>query len=1106
MIAHARRLVLASVVLAAVAGRPAASHAAFAAFESGPVRPLALSPDGRRLFVANTPDDRLEIFTVGADGLTAEASVPVGLEPVAVAARTDGEVWVVNHLSDSISIVDVAASPPRVTRTLLVGDEPRDLVFAGPGRGRAFVTAAHRGQHRPGDPQLTTAGVGRADVWVFDAADPGAGAAAGGTPLAILTLFTDTPRALAATPDGSRVYAAGFHTGNRTTAIHEGLVCDGGAGAPPCLVSGHLMPGGLPGPNTNVDLVPQPEVGLIVQYDGTAWRDPLGRDWNAAVRFTLPDRDVFTIDATGASPAMVDAISGVGTILFDMVVQPGTGKLFVANTEARNEVRFEGPGVFGGSTVRGHLHEARISIVAPDGSVLHRHLNKHIDYDQVPSPSGVKERSLATPAALAMTADGATLYVAAFGSGKVGVFDTAALEADTFVPDAADHVVLSGGGPAGLALDEPRQRLYVLTRFDDAVSVVDTATRREIAHLPLHDPEPASLIAGRRFLYDANLTSSNGEASCAACHVFGDLDSLGWDLGNPDGSVLANRNPLRPGLNDRSADFHPMKGPMTTQSLRGLAGHGPMHWRGDRTGGLDADSVFPDGGAYDETAAFEHFNAAFVGLLGREAPLTEDEMQSFAAFALQLKYPPNPIRALDGSLTPDQAAGRTFFFDASPSDVSGPCRFCHVLDPATGLFGTDGRSVIEPEGAFKIPHLRNAYQKVGMFGMPHVPSPLPGFGFNATDHLPTGDQVRGFGFTHDGSVDTVFRFLQTRGFNRSGANPAGFTVDAAGDVQRRQVEAFVLAIDSDFAPAVGQQVTAAGDAGPDVVARIDLLRDRAAAGDCDLIAKGVLDGVARGWRYDAAAGVFHSDRESEPSVAEPTLRAQAIVPGQARTYTCVPPGSGARLGVDRDDDGFADRDELDAGSDPDRAASTPRDFDPVVPVRGLSLALRDDPSPKARAEARRVRFRSARIRGVPVTLGDPTAAGANGGAVLTVYDAAGSGERVTVALPAANWHPRGSPDAPRGYRYGDPRRLAGPISRVVISRRGAVSLSGGGAQWGYTLDEPSQGAVAVRLQSGRGDVWCAVFGARRSQNGISDRAGRFDGAPKPLPVACPPLP
>src|SRR5262249_6313044 len=116
-----------------------AGAATFVEFESGQVRPLALSPDGTRLFAVNTPDDRLEIFNVdGTGGLSHAGSVSVGLEPVAVAARTNGEVWVVNHLSDSVSVVDVSSSPPRVTRTLLVGDEPRDLVFAGPGRHPAF--------------------------------------------------------------------------------------------------------------------------------------------------------------------------------------------------------------------------------------------------------------------------------------------------------------------------------------------------------------------------------------------------------------------------------------------------------------------------------------------------------------------------------------------------------------------------------------------------------------------------------------------------------------------------------------------------------------------------------------------------------------------------------------------------------------------------------------------------------------------------------------------------------------------------------------------------------------------------------------------------------
>src|SRR5207249_9685938 len=83
--------------------------AAFVTFESGQVRPLALAPDGSRLFAVNTPDDRLEVFDVVAGGgLVHTSSVAVGLEPVAVAARSSSEVWVVNHLSDSVSIVDLS--------------------------------------------------------------------------------------------------------------------------------------------------------------------------------------------------------------------------------------------------------------------------------------------------------------------------------------------------------------------------------------------------------------------------------------------------------------------------------------------------------------------------------------------------------------------------------------------------------------------------------------------------------------------------------------------------------------------------------------------------------------------------------------------------------------------------------------------------------------------------------------------------------------------------------------------------------------------------------------------------------------------------------------
>ena len=114
-----RRLAVLSLLIAScVAAVPAYAVERFTLFESGQVRPLALSPDGGHLFAVNTPDDRLEIFSVSGGGLTHVSSVPVGLEPVAVEARSDSEVWVVNTLSDSVSVVDVSdPTMPRVVRT-----------------------------------------------------------------------------------------------------------------------------------------------------------------------------------------------------------------------------------------------------------------------------------------------------------------------------------------------------------------------------------------------------------------------------------------------------------------------------------------------------------------------------------------------------------------------------------------------------------------------------------------------------------------------------------------------------------------------------------------------------------------------------------------------------------------------------------------------------------------------------------------------------------------------------------------------------------------------------------------------------------------------------
>jgi hypothetical protein len=425
------------------------------------------------------------------------------------------------------------------------------------------------------------------------------------------------------------------------------------------------------------------------------------------------------------------------------------------------------------------------------------------------------------------------------------------------------------------------------------------------------------LVTGRPFLYDATLTSGNGEASCSSCHIFGDMDDLAWDLGDPDGAVTANNQPSSDPLLPANPSFHPMKGPMTTQTLRGLATHGGMHWRGDRvTGFFGTDACNAPGYAAvnstnapcSEDLSFRNFIVAFEGLVGKHGTITSGQMQQFADFMLQVLPPPNPVRSLDNSLNAAQQAGEDKWFSCGPgttecsvldpdaTDTVEDCDGCHSLDPLHGFFGAGGEQTFEGEPQHaKVPHVRNAYAKIGMFAA-------------------TGNQVRGFGFLHDGSVPTLKIFHGAGVFNLTAT-------------EENNIEQFSLAFDTDLAPIVGQQVTIgpANFSVADVNTRITLLHNRAAAAfesqllggavtECDVVAKTVEGGVPKGY-VRLSNGTYLPD-DNGAAITEAVLRAKANPAGAAQTitYTAVPPGSGMRIGVDRDDDVLLDGVETNTGT------------------------------------------------------------------------------------------------------------------------------------------------------------------------------------------------
>lgn len=921
-------------------------------FESVPTHPLAVSDDGTLLFAINAPANCLEIFEISGSELTLRSTVSVGIDPVSVAQRTQTEIWVVNHISDSISIVDIAGRP-RIIETLQVGDAPWDVVFADNGRGRidrqhnrrnrAFVSASFRGQHHPQfstklllknrlDVENGKRGelIGRADLWAFDIDQNTNDKSLAG----IINLFTDTIRSLAVNQDGSRVYATAFKSGNRTTITPVPFDA-------------------LIGEKWSTDGVGMPEPILIVQQnDQKHWLDLLGRDWSSTLNFSIADNDFFVINAASdlklgnqSRPvfnrqAIESTVKDLGSILFNSVYDPVHNRIIISGLESNNLQ----PMV---DKLQGKFVSNQLVIVDFGKSDTPEVRKMSLDSEEFALP-GVT-RGMALPGALHVNAANGALLLASLGGNKLSQFKLSTKDGSYKVSDLTQQYLgktsegagITAGGPIGFATDKRDRLLIVYTLFDNKLLLFKSTptSLSKLSEYALFNPEAPRIRYGRQYLYDATLTSSNGAVSCASCHIFGGSDKLQWDLSekdkpveivelgyvshpdrdipdlktsvraipfrqNPEEVKVGDKLPLgdlkvpivfmgskklfadalegnqinlqSPGLAYLEAGapdarlsqyrriskqatwllidtpfFHPLKGPMRTLPLYGIAHSGALHFRGDFQGLYPHDDNHCPKGETVEERSLKEFNTpcdgspgTFEALFGGKA-LSEDAMDALSQYIFSLSYPPNPIRPLNNQANSEgEKIFKTQKMGVDVTDfkkilAKGPlifrCIDCHTLDRSTHSYGTSGLLYSAPALTLqdaKIPHLRFLYNRIGFFRGDYRDAGAwikpqgwqeklkrtlyEYFGFFKADFASSGryltprpleyydEMIHGLGFNHGGRFDTTM-FTTSAVWILNSQDPN--RVKAETLARYENLFEYLMAFDTEYFPMFGQQFT-----------------------------------------------------------------------------------------------------------------------------------------------------------------------------------------------------------------------------------------------------------------------------------------------------------
>lgn len=775
----------------------------FTHHEARHCHPIDVTPDGSKILVVNSVEGRLSVLVPGSNGTPILiAEIPTGNEPVSVRARTNTEAWVVNEVSDSVAVVDLINL--RVMATLVADDEPSDVHFA---NGKAFVSCARNGIIR-----------------VFDAITR--------APLPSISLQGNYPTAMTSSADGSKLYVSFLLSGNRTTVL------------PPNNNRSQPAP-------TNPALPAPPKTALIVPAS------------DSRVAYEVLDHDVVEIDTQGLSVNRY--LSDIGTNLFDLKVHPGSGDLWVLHSDSLNTIAFE-------PNLKGHFSFHKISRQPLSvGSVAVPYdLNPGVNFAVLASPT-VKANALAQPTALVFDAAGEHAWIVAFNSDRVAKvrLSDGVIEQRIDVRTGGDVTSRAMRGSRGLARHPVLPHLYVANKFSQTISVISTATNAVMAEVPNSSFQvmPLELRRGRGFLYDARL-SSHGTVSCATCHLDADRDGLAWDLGDPGGEmVIVKGSALSAHITTvRDRVLHPMKGPMVTQTLRGMASNTTsvttpaasvttkFHWRGDKP-------------------SIQSFNSTFPNLLGG-ALISAADMNDLTSYLLSLRHHPNPNRNFDRSLKTSLAggnpvAGRDLFND----HLASHCATCHPLASGTDQ-NIDVMTEVGAKQPIKNPPLRTVYQRA--------------FGLNPTAGA---SSVSGFGLAHDGT-----------GFALPKVHP--YVLDELTSSQLVDVTAFILSFDTGAAPVSVASLSVSAANASAMAVSLQVM-ESAALADGDLIVHGCIAGESVNFLWNKSAQRYQSDDQASATWTRAALL--GLLSGDdVLLFTGVPTGQGAVRSIDRDQNGVPD--------------------------------------------------------------------------------------------------------------------------------------------------------------------------------------------------------